>query len=459
MSTNRKLRRVLPVLGLSGAMLAGIIAEVDASSHREAPLIAEDPVADLTDVYAFVSPDDSSTVTLVMNVNPFEKPAGGPNFHKFGDDVRYRFNIDVNGDARADFEYDFRFASKVKNRATFLYNTNQVTALDDPDLNVVQTYSVYEDDETRDEEGNIGRNIPVAPANVGKRSTPDYEANLGSAAVTTLSNGMKVFAGPRDDPFFVDLGKIFDLGSLGPFQPAHLIPTPAEPGEDYVAGSNVHTIAIQIPIAHLTEAYDDPVIGVWATTYRRVSQIRRSDGTQRHSGDWVQVARLGMPLVNEVVIPIGQKDKFNASEPRNDIQFAASVLQPELAGLFPVLYPVPGFSVPTNVDAGLGLGGREDIATIFLTGIPGVNRSGLFSRPGEMLRLNTSTATGFPNGRLLSDDVTDVELRALAGGIGFPGTEAFNVSPNNVLGDDVSANDKTFSATFPYVAEPWSGTD
>ena len=131
MNKHRRLSRVVPALGLSSVILAGLIVQVDASSHREAPLITEDPVADLTDVYAFVSPEDTSMVTLVMNVNPFEEPAGGPNFHKFGDDVRYRFNIDVNGDAKEDFKYDFRFSTKVKNPGTFLYNTGQVTSLDD----------------------------------------------------------------------------------------------------------------------------------------------------------------------------------------------------------------------------------------------------------------------------------------------------------------------------------------
>ena len=219
----------------------------------------------------------------------------------------------------------------------------------------------------------------------------------------------------------------------------------------------MHTIALQIPISRLTAKYGDPVVGVWATTYRRASEVRSSSGTRKFSGSWVQVSRLGMPLVNEVVIPVGQKDKFNASRPADDLQFAGSVLNPELANLIPVLYP--GVTVPTTVNAGLGFGGREDIATIFLTGIPGVNKSGRFSKPGEMIRVNTSTPSGFPNGRLLADDVTDVELRALAGGIGFPGTEAFNVFPNKDLGDGVSSNDKPFSATFPYVAAPWSGTD
>jgi Domain of unknown function (DUF4331) len=460
MPNHQRLRRVIPAVGLSAAILAGTTSGVGASSHREAPLMTEDPVADLTDVYAFVSPDNSSTVTMIMNVNPFQDPAGGPNFFKFGDEVKYRFNVDVNGDAKEDFAYNFRFSTRVKNGGTFLYNTGQVTTLDDADLNVVQTYSVTEEDMTRDRTTTMGKNLLVPPANVGVRSTPNYEANLGAAGVIPLVGGSKkVFAGPRDDPFFADLGKIFDLGSLGPFLPAHLIPSAAQPGEDYVAKKNVHTIALQVPIAHLTEAYGDPNIGVWATTYRRSTDVRRHNDDDSHRGKWVQVSRLGMPLVNEVVIPLGMKDKFNASQPRNDVQFAKSVLAPELASLFPVLYPVPGFTVPTTVNAGLGLGGREDIATIFLTGIPGVNKSSLFSTPAEMIRLNTSTPSMFPNGRLLTDDVIDVSLRALAGGIGFPGTEAFNKAPNNVLGDDVSVNDKPFLTRFPYVASPWSGTD
>lgn len=459
MSTRRKLRRLVPALGLSGALVAGLVAQSDASSHREAPLIAEDPVADLTDVFVFVSPEDTSMLTLIMNVNPLERPAGGPNFHKFGDDVLYQFNIDSNGNAKTDYEYEFRFTTKVNNKNTFLYNTGQVTTLDDADLNVMQTYTVTEVDSSGPwtKRKVLAANVPVAPANVGERSTPSYETNLGETAITPLTGGGQVFAGPRDDPFFVDLGKIFDLGSLGPFLGAHLIPSAAEPGEDYVAETNVHTIALQIPISRLTDKFDDPNIGIWASTYRRSTQIRRSNGTSKFVGNWQQVSRLGMPLVNEVVIPLGQKDLFNSSRPYNDLQFAGSVINPELGGLIPVLYP--GVGTPTSVDAGLGLGGREDLATIFVTGIPGVNKSSTFSRPSEMIRINTSTVTGFPNGRTLADDVTDTSLRAIAGGIGFPGTEAFNIFPNNALGDGVAANDKPFKTTFPYVAAPWAGTD
>jgi hypothetical protein len=293
----------------------------------------------------------------------------------------------------------------------------------------------------------------VAPTNVGERSTPNYERNVGKTAVRKVTHGISSFAGPRDDAFFVDLGSIFDLGGLRPFNPAHLIPLPAERGQDYVAGLNVHTFALQVPIDRLVD--DDPVIGVWATTYRKTTRIAREDGSLKSVGNWVQVSRLGQPLVNEVVIPLGKKDRFNASRPSQDAQFLDHVIKPELANLIPVLYP--GVKVPSQVDAGLGLGGREDIATIFLTGIPGLNQPKNV-KPSEMLRLNTDVArSSFPNGRTLTDDVVDVEIRALAGATAF--SPEFNVSPNKDLGDGVDANDVKLSTTFPYLASPKAGTD
>jgi Domain of unknown function (DUF4331) len=452
MFNERVRRRMLPALGISAGLVAGAIGIAGASSHREAPLSSQDPVTDLTDVYAFVSPDAPDTVTLIANVIPFEQPAGGPNFYRFGDDVLYQLNVDNDGDARADKRYRFRFTTTTANPGTFLYNTGQVTSVDDPDLNVRQTYTLTEVDEhgrTRV----LGRNLPVAPTNVGERSTPDYERNLGSAAVRSVEGGITTFAGPRDDAFFVDLGSIFDLGGLRPFNPAHVIPLPAEDGKDYVAGLNVHTLAVRIPIAQLVD--DDPVIGVWATTYRKTTRIAKDDGSLKSVGSWVQVSRLGQPLVNEVVIPLGKKDRFNASRPADDTQFLDHVITPELANLIPVLYP--GVNVPTTVDAGLGLGGREDIATIFLTGIPGVNQP-MNVKPSEMLRLNTSIPqSGFPNGRTLTDDVVDIEIRALAGATPF--SPEFNISPNKDLGDGVDANDVPLSATFPYLASPKAGTD
>jgi hypothetical protein len=454
MKLTRKLAtRVLPVVGISGVLVAGALTGADASSHREAPLITEAPVADLTDVYAFVSPDKKDTITLIANVNPFELPAGGPNFHKFGDDVLYQLNVDNDGDSVADFEYRFTFRTSTANPNTFLYNTGQYTSLNDADLNVKQVYDVVEVNNDTGKQTTLGTNLPVAPANVGPRSSPDYEKNLGRKAVQSISGGITAFAGPRDDPFFVDLGSIFDLGGLRPFNKAHLIPLKKENGKDYVAGFNVHSYALQIPKNRLVSG--DPVIGVWATTYRRANRVL-TPGTATHSGGWVQVARLGQPLVNEVVIPLGLKDAFNAIPPSVDRtvpQAVQSVLDPELGRLIPVLYP--GVKVPTSVDLGLGLGGREDLATIFLTGIPGVNQPKNVV-PAEMLRLNTDAKkSSFPDGRFLTDDVTDIEIQAVAGATAF--TPKFNKAPNNQLGDGVDKNDAHFGSKFPYLAPPRSG--
>ena len=439
----KKLLRGIPAIGLAAAMAMTLAPRANASSHREAPSITEDPVADLTDVYAFVSPDNAASTTLVMNVNPFELPAGGPNFHKFGDDVLYEFNIDNNGDAVADVKYQFRFKTTYTNPNTFLYNTNQVTSLTDPDLNVRQTYTVTE--VKGGQSKSIGNDVMVAPANVGPRSMPNYRA-LAEAAVTPLETStMRVFAGPRDDPFFADLGAIFDLGGLRPFNAAHLIPLKTTSGRDYLAGFNVHSIVLQVPSARITNT--DPVIGVWATTSRRVP------GASGAADTWKQVARLGQPLVNEVIVPVGAKDLFNSSSPDKDLQFAKGVLEPELGKLIPVLYP--GVKVPTAVSTGLGLGGREDLATIFLTGIPGVNQPKNV-KPSEQLRLNTSVAkSGFPNGRMLSDDVVDTALQVVAGATDF--SKEYKVFPNNKLGDGVDFNDREFLSRFPYVGSPNDG--
>jgi hypothetical protein len=459
--TKRNRTRALLGGGLAGLLAIGMVGSSGASSHREAPLITEDAVADNTDVYAFVSPDDPNSVTVIANWIPLEEPAAGPNFYRFGDDVLYEINIDTDGDAHANIAYQFRFATHVRNPDTFLYNTGPVTSLDDPDLNVVQTYSV-----TKIFEGHrydLGHDLVVAPANVGPRSTPDYEKNLASKAVYDVEFGHRVFAGPRDDPFFVDLGSAFDLLGLRPLNPAHAIPLPAADGVDGLKPYNVHSIAIQIPMSVLNESGDteDPVIGVWSDTYRRKTRVFQDDGASlRHRGPWVQISRLGMPLVNEVVVPLGAKDLFNASEPANDGQFAAKVLDPEPARLIPQLYP--GVTVPAAP--------RNDIAAIFLTGIPDLNKPRNVVA-SEMIRLNTAIkadpakysplgvlggdAAGFPNGRRLADDVVDIELQALAGATPF--TPEFNKAPNNVLGDGVNANDVPFLSQFPYVAPPKAG--
>ena len=436
-----------------------------ASSHREAPLIADDPAADNTDVYAFVSPDNKDTVTIIANYIPFEDPAGGPNYYRFDPTVRYELHVDNNGDARDDVTYQFRFKTSVGNPNTFLYNTGPVASPGDPNLNVKQTYSV-----TRITSGGSSTLVsgaPVLPANIGPRSNPSYVTAQG---VADLGGGRKAFAGPRDDPFFVDLGSIFDLLGLRGFNPAHLIPLAGAAGEDGVKNYNTHTIAIQVPKTDLLAApAADGIIGVYASASRQKIRILRGDGSSDSEGPWVQVSRLGNPLINEVVIPVGKKDYWNASSPRNDAQFLNYYRSPELASLVNLLYPV----LPdTPTDA------RDDLVAVLLTGVKlpdGTPFTFTGDRKADLLRLNTAvppTASpnplgvlagdlqGFPNGRRLVDDVTDIEIRAVACGYGsaLQGLLGLcNLSPNNVVGDSVDANENAFSSTFPYVATPNRG--
>jgi len=464
------MKRGVALLALAAAVGTTVVAaafvgalgpsSAGASSHREAPLISDDPAADNTDLYAFVSPNAPNTVTLVANYIPFEDPAGGPNYYRFDPTVRYEIHVDNNGDAKDDVTYRFRFNTKVLNGQTFLYNTGPVASPTDPNLNVQQTYT-----RTRITQGGttvLGSNLPVPPANIGPRSNPTYPTSMG---VVNLNGGRKVFAGPRDDPFFVDLGSIFDLGGLRPFNPAHLIPLPAAAGVDGVRNYNVHTIAIQVPKTDLLKApAANGTIGIYASASRQQIRVLAGNGTVQSSGPWVQVSRLGNPLVNEVLIPLGQKDRWNASDPKDDSQFESRYTSPELATLVNVLYPsLP--DAPTS--------GRSDLVAVLLTGIPGLNFTG--KTEADLLRLNTAIAPaahpnalgalagdfqGFPNGRRLGDDVTDIEVRAIACGYGDILAGALglcNLSPNNAVGDGVDANENAFLSTFPYVAVPNRG--
>jgi Domain of unknown function (DUF4331) len=447
--------------------------EGQASSHREAPLISEDPVADNTDVYAFVSPDRPDTVTLVANYVPLEEPAGGPNFHKFGDDVIYALNVDNTGDGKEDIAYHFRFKTKVGNPNTFLYNTGPIDTLTDPDWSVRQSYTV-----TRVTSGSghkgwhhgrgtkvLGRNLPTPPVNIGPRSTPNYGA-LAEAAVANLPGGIKAFAGQRDDPFYVDLGSVFDLAGLRPFNTLHDIPLDAENGVDGVGGYNTHSIVLQVPIEQLKGPKGQTTIGVYASALRQKVRVFRGDEI-KGSGKWVQVSRLAEPLINEAVIPIGKKDEWNNSDPSNDKRFLRFYREPEVTKLENALYDALDNANETN---------RDDLVAILLTGVPGLNFTG--NTKADLIRLNMGIAptapvgqgnrlgvlegdlAGFPNGRRLEDDVVDIELRAFAEGygpflnglLGLP-----NRSPNNLLGDGVNANDFPFRVNFPYLPSPQQG--
>jgi len=449
------------------------------SSHREAPEISKDPVADNADTYAFVSPDKPGTVTIITNYVPLQAPPGGPNFFEFGDDVLYSIHIDNNGDALPDVTYQFRFQTILRNPNTFLYNTGPISRLGDPNWNKRQFYTV-----TRvagKKSRTIGAGLACPPCNIGPRSTPNYAA-LGAEAVHSLAHGVKVFAGQRNDPFFVDLGSIFDLGDLRPFQNLHLIPTAAAPGVDATKTLNIHTIAIQVRIGDLTANGSVPtdvmsarsVLGIWgAASRRKMRVVDAANDEKSESGPWVQVSRLGNPLFNEVLVPLGKKDRWNASQPVNDKDYADGVAHPELGTLLPVLYP----KVFPNLAALKAP--RADLEAILLTGLPAGIVPGFQNNTGkvlsDMLRLNVAVppsatpnplgliggdAAGFPNGRRLADDVVTIELRAIAG-VTYPLVDK-TYKPDAAAGlitQGLTPSPSRYSSTFPYVGDPYDGYD
>ena len=450
------------------------------SSHREAPEISKDPVADNTDVYAFVSPDKPETVTFIANFIPLEDPAGGPNFFQFGDDVLYEIHVDNDGDGKPDVTYQFQFETKLRNPDTFLYNTGPITSLDSPNWNMRQFYSV-----TRALKNGstttLGSELASPPCRIGPRSTPDYAA-LAQAAVHHLGDGVTVFAGQRSDGFYVDLGSIFDLGDLRPFQNLHLIPTPAAPGVNGLKGFNTHSIAIQIPKKQLTRDGSNPtnvadprsVIGIYASASRRRAKVHGDDqGADWDTGPWKQVSRLGNPLFNEVIVPLGKKDLWNRVHPNEDSQFLSYVQHPELAKLLPVLYP----GVFPHL-AGLSAA-RADLVAILFTGLPtGVipefqNYTG--KTYADLLRLNMAVPptsnpnilgilggdlAGFPNGRRVQDDVVTIELRAVAG-VTYPLIDP-SYKPDGAAaavtdGLTPANNSMPFLSSFPYLGVPDEG--
>jgi len=449
-----------------------------ASSHREAPLILGDPLADNTDTYAFVSPEAPDTVTLIANWIPFQEPAGGPNFYPWaeGDEARYNIKVDTNGDAVPDVTYRWEFTNidlrgevdyplegqpqgEPDADGSFLYNIGPVTSFEDPTLLFKQTYTLtaITADGTEVE---LVSDAPVAPSHVGDASMPDYQALRDEAVVEIPvegAAGITSFVGQAEDPFFLDL-RVFDLLYGGDL---------SEIGNDTLARYNVNSIALQVPIASLGVTAEDPVIGVWATTDRASITTRAASGESVASGEFVQVSRLGNPLVNEVVIPANLKDAFNALAPQNDATVEAAVakvLNPEVPYLLNAIY---GLDIPETP--------RNDLQAIYLTGLAGLNQPAEV-QPAELLRLNTSIEPaaepnrlgvlagdnqGFPNGRRLADDVVDISLQAVAGAVSVDE----NGAPTGVSiveplagGDAVDANQVEFSDTFPYLALPISGS-
>src|SRR6476660_1270994 len=353
------------------------------SSHREAPEIAKDPVADSTDVYAFVSPDKPGTVTLIANYIPLQGAAGGPNFYEFGDDVLYEIHVDNNGDGRADVSFQFRFRTTVRNPETFLYNTGPIQSLTSPNSNRRQSYAATMSAGCTSR--TIGTGLVGPPCSLGPVAARECGA-LAAQAVLQLGGGITVFAGQRAEAFYVDLGSIFDLADLRPFANLHatfgLPGLKAGPGVNATNHLNVHSIAIQVPLSTLTRS-GHPTIGVWTTASRQRVRLWDADhGQNVDSGPVRQVSRLGNPLVNEVLIPLGHKDQWNSLPPSDDKRFAAYVTQPGLAALLPVLYPGVFPNLAALVKSAKP---RADLEAILLTGIPAGIIKGFTNFTGTVL--------------------------------------------------------------------------
>jgi Domain of unknown function (DUF4331) len=438
----RKLAFVLLAAGATAALVAALASRggspsaAQASSHREAPLISEDPSADNTDTYAFRSPDRPDTVTIISDYIPGEDPAAGPNWYTFSPSARYVIYADTNGDGKPDITWRFRF--KNREPVAFLQNTQQeytVTRTDGKSSRVV------------------GSGLLTPPDNIGPRSTPNYHA-LALAGIHDLSDGSKVFAGQRDDPFFGDIGAAFDLVAIRNGTGA------TGGGKDFFAGYAVHAIELQVPLSQLDNG-SNHVVGIWAASERPVVKVdpvkRRGRKLLQKETQWRQVSRLGNPLINELLIPTQLKDKWNASTPNNDKQFEQFYSSPILAKLLNQLYPQFGPFQETN---------RTDLVSVLLTGLKQPNLNFTGDTPADELRLNLTIAptapvgkgnrlgviggdlAGWPNGRRLEDDVIDIAERAVGGVL---------IGHSLPLGDGVDANDVPYLSSFPYEADPFSG--
>lgn len=451
----------------TAAALAG--GPAFASSHAEAPLISMDRFADNTDTYAFrsVEPGRDGYVTLIANYIPLQEPSGGPQWFRFDDTVLYEIKIDNTGDGREDISYQFQFNTTIKNGETVLgqsaVNHDAVISnLGDPDYNMPQTYSVRRVDGNSGSKGNlIGSDYKVPPANIGPRVTPDYEMNLGQPAIGSLPNGGRVFAGNRDEYFYIDLG-VFDALNLRST-------TSESGGIDSTKGYNVSTIAIEVPISSVT-AHGSGVIGAYASMSRqkvRVLKEAQDDKANTSAGPWVQVSRMANPLVNELIIGTDRKDRWNATDPSVEAQFLGFYLNSRLATAINLRF---GTNIPTT--------NRTDLVNALLK-YPSQPQSGTCGRNdcSELLRLNLAVAptppaqqkrltilagdaAGWPNGRRPNDDVTDIALRVVAGKL--VGTPEGNLALGDGVNFNIGAEGSNLTGNgiytvFPYLPTPHDG--
>src|SRR5215475_11838630 len=477
------------------------------ANHREAPITALDTKADITDFFAFVSYDHPDRVTFILDVDPFLNPSNGPNYFPFDPNILYEIKVDNTFKAEADVTFQFRFNTEYQLPNVFTGYVGAgnglnapanspapvapgtpivppaITSLTGPGsagLNIVQTYSVTMIKDGQTTNLGDGQKLIALPTNVGPRTMPDYAA-LAQQAIYELPNSIRVFAGTVDDPFYIDLGAAFDsLNGRTTGTPAEGSPTlplvltsaqdasTANNAPDAVSGFNVNTIAIEVPITMLTQdgamhQATDPkaTIGAWGTTSRPQVTVRRSPDPALSNGPYRQVQRMGNPLINELLVGTGFKDRFSMDQPVNDSQFANFFLDPLPVRVINAIYGIPIPAPP-----------RTDLLPL-VTYAPPIAAMGTPAGPvADLLRLNTGVPptspasasrlgllggdpAGYPNGRRLFDDVTDISLRAVVGVF----NPAFNIFPNNRLGDGVNVNDAPYRTTFPYLADAPSGRD
>jgi hypothetical protein len=492
-------RTLKPVVCLWMAWLVAFPMNTFGASHREAPITALDTKADITDFYAFVSYDDPSKVTFILNVDPFLEPANGPNYFPFDPNILYAIRIDNNNDAVEDVTFEFRFQTEIRAPGVFTgfvgawdgINAPEsspapvapgtpiippaITALDGPGsegLSLRQTYTVtmVKGGARTELLNSDGGPLFAVPSNIGPRTTPDY-ARLAKKGIFDLGNGIRSWAGTADDPFFIDLGAAFDTlyfraavqrGALTGEQDSNDLRNFAP---DSVSGFNVNTIAIEVPIAMLTRtgtqvAATDPAatIGTWGTTSRARMTVRRSPEPFEDSGEWQQVQRLANPLINELIIGTGSKDRWSMSQPKDDKDYAAAALDPLLARVFNAAL---GIKIPPPP--------RTDLL-LLVQYLPPVAAAGTPAGPvADLLRLNTGVPPtpanqrkrlaalagdlgGFPNGRRLTDDVVDIAARVVAGAL----VNGYNPP---AIGDGVNTNDMPVQEKFPYISWAHSGRD
>ena len=480
----------------AGLLLAALCATGGAlaSSHREAPFITGLPKVDGTDLYMFRSYESGRQdfVTVLANYMPFQDPQGGPNFHMFDPHALYEIHIDNNGDGVEDLTFQFRFDNGSKDAALVvggkstkipLINSGPISGINPPTLNVRETYTMnlvrgHRRTGSRTSVTAPGGNFDKPVDNIGDKSFPGgYAAyanqHIHSVTLPGCSTPARVFVGQRKESFYIAVGKTFDLINLNPLGPE------VGGNNNDLEAKNVSTIALELPISCVTTSAD-PVIGAFTTA--SVRQARLIDGSpgsglgkaSREGGAWAQVSRLGMPLVNEVVIGLADKDRFNASKPQDDAQFLDYVTHPALPALIESLFPAA--KAPTNFP-------RTDLVTVFLKGLEGVNQPKNVV-PSDMLRLNTTTAVtaqvaqnplgvaggdlaGFPNGRRPGDDIVDVALRVAMGALCvLTGTgDSLKVgckpadapSGGQPFTDGVRKTAANYGAAFPYLTTPIPG--